>query len=121
MSKVSNLKQQYRDKLHWLEMGIPLSDSPDKNPNENVFSLAMYWEDVELILIRLAELEAIIETAGGADELLLKSASKPANLTGVPIYDDSTGEKIAASGIFAEDEMGPYEVEFKTGPDEPRK
>jgi hypothetical protein len=51
------LKRQYADKLHWLEMGVPYPES-ETNPNPFVFTLAMEWGDLAPLLQRIAELEA---------------------------------------------------------------
>jgi hypothetical protein len=58
------LKRQYADKLHWLEMGIPYSES-ETNPHEMVFSLAMQWKDVVPLAERIAELEMLMDAVAG--------------------------------------------------------
>jgi hypothetical protein len=55
------LKNKYRDKLEWLEMGIPLTES-EHNPNGMVFTLAMPWKDVVNII---KELERERDLANG--------------------------------------------------------
>ena len=54
-----DIREQYRDKLEWLEMGIPYVDSPNGNPNPQVFTLAMPWKYVEPIIKELEELKEL--------------------------------------------------------------
>lgn len=47
---MTDLKAKYADKLEWLEMGIPYTESPDENPNAHCFSLGILWSDLEPLL-----------------------------------------------------------------------
>ena len=87
---MSKLLEQNKGKLHWLEMGIPYAESPDKNPNAMVFDLAMLWKDVEPLLKRIAELEAEISVYGQA--IALCDSTDPNN----PVMDGDLYRKAMA-------------------------
>ena len=86
---MSDLKQKYAEKLHWLEMGIPYLDNPDSNPNAHVFTLAMPWRDVEPILERMKELEAQLEA--------MKAIVPIMNLSVIALLEE--GDKMGAAAI----------------------